>query len=84
MSKTNRGASEQKRLERMELYDQVYQQLPPEEQLNVNNDIGDWVAQLPRFGPTMGKELLLVIGLRVAEVCQAHEARRQKGELCSR
>lgn len=75
---------EQLRIQRMKLYDQVYVQLPLQEQVKVDSAIGDWVKVLPRFGPAMGKELLVVIALLVAEGCETREAKSQQGKSCSK
>ncbi len=84
MSRPIGTSHEQLRIQRMELYDRVYTQLPLQEQVNVDSVIGDWANQLPRFGPAMGKELLVAIALLVAERCEAREARSQQDKPCSK
>ena len=84
MSRTIGASHEQMRIQRMELFDRVYVQLSLQEQVDVDSVIGDWAEQLPRFGPTMGKELLVAIALLVAETCEAREAGQQTGTPCSK
>jgi hypothetical protein len=76
MSQTIGTSREQLRTQRMQLFDHVYVQLPLQEQVSVDSAIDDWAERLPRFGPAMGKELLMAIALLVAETCEAVEQAR--------